>query len=109
MCLGCVNYDWTTGPVKWLPVVSKVRNDFFNVGGGALIQGPPLSHQTYWAIKMDSLWVDGVSTPAKLTAVRPSVPSCASQARLMPRSCFIGNRHWYIPDLPADRRRVRLL
>jgi len=25
VCLGCVNYDWTMGPVTWLPVVSKVR------------------------------------------------------------------------------------
>ena len=26
MCLGCVDANWTTGPVTWLPVISKVRS-----------------------------------------------------------------------------------
>ncbi|KAI0288149.1 aspartic peptidase domain-containing protein [Russula brevipes] len=46
VCLGCIDYNWATGPVTWLPVVSK----------------------TYWAVNMDGLWANGVRAPAKLTA-----------------------------------------
>jgi hypothetical protein len=63
------------GPVKWHPVVSKVRNAFSTWDVGRLSRRPLLDHQTYWAIKMDGLWADGVRAPTKLTAVR--LRSCA--------------------------------
>ncbi|KAI0256411.1 aspartic peptidase domain-containing protein [Lactifluus subvellereus] len=46
VCFGCTDPNWTTGPVTWLPVISK----------------------TYWAISMDGLWANGNKAPAKLTA-----------------------------------------
>ncbi len=96
MCLGCVDYDLTIGPVTWLPVVSKVRkpppHQFSAIVGcwSLISKRYPLfvHHQTYWTVKMDGLCADGMEAPTKLTAVSSKCSSvaCASHSRLMPLS-----------------------
>jgi len=46
VCFGCVDSNRTTGPVTWLPVVSR----------------------SYWTVSMDGLWAGGARAPTKLTA-----------------------------------------
>lgn len=86
VCLGCVNYDWTMGPVTWLPVVSK----------------------TYWTVKMDGLWANGVESPTKLTAAIDTgtsliyVPPTIASAfySLIPgskRASQYGSGFWTVP------------
>lgn len=43
MCLGCIDTSKTTGPISWLPVVSK----------------------TYWTVSMDGAVVNSVITRSK--------------------------------------------
>lgn len=74
---------------------------------GILSKRPSLSHQTYWAINMDSLWVDGVSTPTKLTAVRLSAPAVRAKVRLIPSRPFsqaidTGTSLIYLPQAVAS-------
>ncbi|KAH9985819.1 acid protease [Russula compacta] len=86
VCLGCVDANWTTGPVTWLPVISK----------------------TYWAISMDGLWANGVKAPAKLTAAIDTgtsliyVPHALASAfyDLIPgskRASQYGSGFWTVP------------
>ncbi|KAH9033129.1 acid protease [Lactarius hengduanensis] len=58
VCFGCVDSSRTTGPVTWLPVVSR----------------------SYWTVSMDGLWANGARAPAKLTACISPLWSGVSQA-----------------------------
>ncbi|KAH9062437.1 aspartic peptidase domain-containing protein [Lactarius vividus] len=86
VCFGCVDSSRTTGPVTWLPVVSR----------------------SYWTVSMDGLWVNGARAPAKLTAAIDTgtsliyVPSALAAAfyALIPgskRANQYGPGFWSVP------------
>ncbi|KAI9510934.1 acid protease [Russula earlei] len=92
VCFGCINSNFTTGPVTWLRVVSK----------------------TYWTVNMDGVWVNDVKAPAKLTAAIDTgtsliyVPhALASEIyALIPgskRASQYGRGFWSVPCYSAHR------
>ncbi|KAI0259259.1 aspartic peptidase domain-containing protein [Gloeopeniophorella convolvens] len=92
VCIGCVDYSKTTGPVTWLPVVSK----------------------TYWTVRMDGLFANGVKAPTQITAAIDTgtsliyVPQTVATAfyALIPgseRAPQYGSGFWTVPCAPAPR------
>ncbi|KAI9457083.1 acid protease [Lactarius psammicola] len=86
VCFGCVDSSRATGPVTWLPVVSR----------------------SYWTVSMDGLWANGVRAPTKLTAAIDTgtsliyVPSTLAAAfyALIPgskRASQYGPGFWSVP------------
>ncbi|KAH8994700.1 acid protease [Lactarius hatsudake] len=92
VCFGCVDSSRTTGPVTWLPVVSR----------------------SYWTVSMDGLWANGARAPAKLTAAIDTgtsliyVPSALAAAfyALIPgskRANQYGPGFWSVPCYSANQ------
>lgn len=92
VCIGCVDSSRTTGPVTWLPVVSR----------------------SYWTVSMDGLWVNDARTPTKLTAAIDTgtsliyVPAALATAfyALIPgskRASQYGPGFWSVPCYSVKR------